>query len=598
MDRPSRFLITTADERTWRIDHPVLCLGAWCCTYSRTATWEKLKAEIAPYHWDDRDKLYRDYLYLRELHEVLLIELSETLNSFHDTRHSHRYWRILVGPWLLYFTQMLFDRWAMIQHAVTNYKIEGTAILDFLPERVIPGDMGDFRNMYPTDAWNQAIYGRILSDWTSVACERIPCNEYVAGSSAAIPADLSKHRMGLRRLLRMGISRCSQLLNGEADAFFISTFLPLKQDFLLQLALGQLPTINSQTPAPRAAADLGVRKLFRLNAEKHKNFEHCIRTLIPEHIPTVYLEGYRALQGTANRLPWPKKPKVIFTSASYNADDVFKAWASLLVESGTPLVIGQHGGNLGSALWSSSEDHEIAIADRYLTWGWSDDNPKQYPVGALKQIGRGPGSWSPKGHMLLVTSVMPRYSYVMGSFTVAAAQTDSNLDDQYRFVRTLRKDISENLLVRLFIPDWGWDQADRWRDQIPDARIDLGNGPIEPLIRGCRLYVATYNATTFLESLSRNIPTIIFWNPKHWELRPSAEPYFNKLREVGIYHASPEDAAAKVAEIWGDVQQWWSNPEVQEARLGFCNRFARIQENPIEKLREALITVRPEQYNQ
>ena len=63
MDRPSRFLITTADERTWRTDHPVLCLGAWCCTYSRTATWEKLKAEIAPYHWDDRDKLYRDYLF-------------------------------------------------------------------------------------------------------------------------------------------------------------------------------------------------------------------------------------------------------------------------------------------------------------------------------------------------------------------------------------------------------------------------------------------------------------------------------------------------------------------------------------------------------
>jgi len=542
------------------------------------------------------DKLYRDYLYLRELHEVLLTELSEVLNSFHGTRHSRRYWRILVGPWLLYFTQMLFDRWAMVQHAVKNYEIEGTVILDFLPERVIPGDMGDFRNMYPTDVWNHAIYGRILSGWTSVACERIPCDEYVADSAAAMPTGLSKLGQWLRRLMGIGISRCSQLFSRSTDAFFILTFLPLKKNFLLQLALRQVPTINLQIPAPRVAPDMGVRKLFRLTAEKHKNFEHCIRTLIPEHIPTVYLEGYLALKRTVYKLPWPKKPKVIFTSASYNADDVFKAWAGLLVENGTPLVIGQHGGNLGSALWTSSEDHETAIADRYLTWGWSDGNPKQYPVGALKQIGRGPGVWNPKGHMLLVTSVMPRYSYVMGSFTVAVAQTDSNLNDQYRFVRALRKDIRKNLLVRLFTPDWGWAQADRWRDQIPDAQINLGNGPIEPLIRGCRLYVATYNATTFLDSLSRNIPTIMFWNPKHWELRPSAEPYFDKLRKVGIFHASPEDAAEKVAEIWGDVQQWWSNFEVQEARQSFCNRYSRIQENPIEKLREALTIVVQEQY--
>lgn len=591
MPTSPRFLITTAEERSWRTDRPVVCLGAWCCTYGRTAAWEKLKAEVAPYHWDDRDKLYRDYLYLRELHEVLLTELSEVLNSCHGTRHSLRYWRILVGPWLIYFTQMLFDRWAMIQHAVKNYEIAGTVILDFVPERVIPGDMGDFRNMYPTDAWNHAIYGRILNDWTSVACERIPCDEYVVGSAAAMPTGLSMLGQWLRGLMRIGISRCSQLLSRSTDAFFIKTYLPLKQDLLLQLALGQVPTINLQIPAPRVAPDLGVRKLFRLHAEKHKNFEHCIRTLIPEHIPTVYLEGYRALQGTVNKLTWPKKPKVIFTSVSYNADDVFKAWAGLLAEGDTPLVIGQHGGNLGSALWSSTEDHEIAIADRYLTWGWSDGNPKQYPVDALKQIGRGPGVWSPKGNMLLVTSVMPRYSYVMASFMVAAPQTDSNLDDQYRFVRALRKDIRENLLVRLFMPDWGWAQADRWRDHIPGARIDPGTGPIEPLIRGCRLFVATYNATTFLESLSRNIPTIMFWNPKHWELRPSAEPYFDKLLKVGIFHASPEDAAEKVREIWCDVLQWWSSPEVQEARQSFCYRYARIQENPIEKLCEALTTV-------
>lgn len=591
MDKLPRFLITTADERSWRTDLPVACLGAWCCAHNRTEAWKRLEADVVPYHWDDRHKLYSDYLYLRKLHEILLMELSEVLNSFHGTSHSRRYWRILIGPWLLYFTQMLFDRWEMIQFAVKNYEIKGTAILDFMPDHIIPRDMNDFRKMYPSDAWNHAVYARILRGWTSVPCESIPLFEYKLCSKENPSKGLSQYWQILRRLISVALSRCSQLFSRATDAFFILTYLPLKQDLLLQLSLRQMPTINFQTPAPRSEPDQAIRKLLSLNAEKHNNFENCIRTLIPEHIPTIYLEGYSALQEKVDKLSWPKKPKVIFTSASYNADDVFKAWAGLKVEGGAPLVIGQHGGNLGSALWSSSEDHEIAIADRYLTWGWSDDIPKHYPIGLLKNMGRGLGAWSQHGYMLLVTSVMPRYSYVMGSFTVAATQIESNLNDQYKFVRALPKDIRKNLLVRLFVPDWGWTQADRWRAEMPDVRIHSGSGPIEPLISGCRLYVATYNATTFLESLNRNIPTIMFWNPEHWELRLSAEPYFEKLKKVGIFHTEPEDAAKKVSEIWCDVQKWWNNPEVQEAREIFCNRYARAQENPTKKLHEALTTV-------
>jgi putative transferase (TIGR04331 family) len=193
--------------------------------------------------------------------------------------------------------------------------------------------------------------------------------------------------------------------------------------------------------------------------------------------------------------------------------------------------------------------------------------------------------------MLLVTSVMPRYSYVMGSFTVATAQIDSYLDDQYKFMRALHKDISKNVVVRLFKPDWVWEQDKRWREQFPDVNIDLGTSSIESLVKESRLYVATYNATTFLDSLSRNIPTIMFWNPNHWELRASSKPYFDKLMEVGIFHTNPEDAAKKVIEIWDDVQGWWGNPIKQEARNIFCYQFARIPENPIEKLKEAITTV-------
>ena len=65
-----RLLITTAVEDTWPKNHdiPVLFLGEWCRLYSRRSHWKKMNAEVLPYHWDDRDKLYNDYQYLNNIY--------------------------------------------------------------------------------------------------------------------------------------------------------------------------------------------------------------------------------------------------------------------------------------------------------------------------------------------------------------------------------------------------------------------------------------------------------------------------------------------------------------------------------------------------
>ena len=123
-------LVTTALEETWPDDNqPVLFLGEWCRLYSRKTVWEKLDSVVAPYHWDDREKLYKDYLYLQGLYEELLVELAVKLNTIHGGNHSVRYWRIIVGPWLGYFIQMLFDRWAMLQQVVRDNDISGAYVL-------------------------------------------------------------------------------------------------------------------------------------------------------------------------------------------------------------------------------------------------------------------------------------------------------------------------------------------------------------------------------------------------------------------------------------------------------------------------------------
>jgi putative transferase (TIGR04331 family) len=68
---------------------------------------------------------------------------------------------------------------------------------------------------------------------------------------------------------------------------------------------------------------------------------------------------------------------VIFTANRHLYDDVFNFWTALAVESGSRLVVAQHGGNYGiSEFPSFAENHETLVADRYITWGWKEEEYK------------------------------------------------------------------------------------------------------------------------------------------------------------------------------------------------------------------------------
>ena len=157
------FLVTTALEDTWpEADKPVLFLGQWCKLYSRRDYWEKIDSKTVPYHWDDRDKLYKDYQYLVQLYEVLLTELTIELNKIHRVSYTTRYWRIVIGPWLMMFLPTLFDRWKCLDVALATYPITNTKIHKEINLNYVPQCMVHFLDISQGDLWNHAIYSSIL----------------------------------------------------------------------------------------------------------------------------------------------------------------------------------------------------------------------------------------------------------------------------------------------------------------------------------------------------------------------------------------------------------------------------------------------------
>ena len=70
----------------------------------------------------------------------------------------------------------------------------------------------------------------------------------------------------------------------------------------------------------------------------------------------------------------------------------------------------------------------------------------------------------------------------------------------------------------------------QWIEKFPDIRIQpRKDRSILGLTNNYGLIISTCNATSMIETLYFNIPTLLFWNRNHWPISTEAEKYFNEL---------------------------------------------------------------------
>ena len=478
---------------------------------------------------------------------------------------------------------MVFDRWETIRVNLNKKESYESISIDYDFKKSIPLDMDDFNKMYTSDEWNHHIYSLILQDYSFV--DLIKKKNKTNFSFR----DNKEKKRKLQYFIKFTVYNLYlnliKLFRAQSSPLFINTYLNLFNLFKLCFRFKQFPIIANMVKPKFGNVNMKAREWI-VEGKCNNDFETFLRNIIPKQIPISYLENYKSILNQANKTKWPNKPKLIFTSNNHESDDIFKIYAAEKVFNGSKLIIGQHGGNYGTAKFNFAEDHEIKISDYFFSWGWDDNNTKIKKVGFLKQLKYKPTSEKNK-NVFLVTATVPRYSYWIYSIIISS-QWESYLKDQFTFVEKLDKKIQNHLKVRLHPKDYDWFQFERWSKKFPKIDIDKGKNPIINELSSCKIFISTYNATTFLESIVSNIPTIIYWNPYYWELRNSAIPYFEKLREVGIFHESPESAANFLNKIWNDIDSWWNSSEVKNALVLFKKQYCDDSGNIVDKIEFSL----------
>lgn len=579
MPEKLRHLITTADKRSWTRDNPVLIINDLCSHGEAEKYFGSNRFLIQP-RFKTQQQLRSDYQYLANLYEQILADLSENLNLVHDKKYSVRYWRILVGPWLAFFIHIFHDRWSDIKFILENFNISSSTLLELDPVEMVPNDMSEFVEYFVSDEWNHYIYGVILQEFPEV-------NLLKKSLDATCKPRRGASKSSIKLMLARAYSKFSSKLMKGSDSVLVGTYLSHIDDFKLQLMLLQFPQIFLSTPPPRVAVIDLVRRNLLTPKSSENSFENLLYKMISLQIPRLYLEGYESLIACSRSLGWPTHPKAIFSSNALFYDSVCMAYAAEKVINGAFLIYGQHGGTYGVSEFSWYEDHEIQISDKYLTWGWGyGENVNIRPVGMLNPPKARIGPSNLKKRLLFVGYTLPRYLFITWSESLLMGK--KYIRDSFLFAGNLDCEALPHLKIRLHSYDYGWKQADLWRESFPSVEIDCGSSTMAKLLEESRIVVYTYNGTGLLEALSANIPAVFYWDSELSTLRESAIGYFEELRAVGIFHDSPCSAAEHINANWHDIDAWWNSNCVQTAIKRFSENYCKVNKNLLRDICDAM----------
>ena len=557
-------LVTTALENTWKENERIVFLGEWCTLYDRSLVWSQLNSDTLSYHWKDRGKLKQDYNYLEDFYEKSLIELTGVLNNIHGVEQSIDYWRIVLGPWLLTYVAVIWDRWENIRIAFNSHEFKNTRVVDCNIIDLAPKDYTDASELFQDQLWNHLIFADIIQSQYSqqISIESV-CYKV---ENSVQKAPISKRSIKLSAVYFM--DRLFGKIKTRYKIVFVDSYFDPWTQLKLALSLRQLPRFHFEfKKALKMPKSSNSKRRLSINFKADTPFEEFIGSNIMLHIPIAYLEGYFYLKNKAiQKLP---NCDVIFTSNAHFYNDLFKVWCADRVAINAKLIVSEHGGSLRSSM--NDFNHEEKIA--FLKTVWHDPYDLRHIKLPPNKI---MGMKIPKGNVkniVIIGLEFPLFSCGCKSGPRASLILE-DYAQKIIFARKLDSKVYDNLLVHPYKNN-GWNTHKRYMDDLGVNKISTSLTLKEAIGRS-RIIVCTYPQTTFSEAMHSGVPTILLYTEIYWELISDFDDVEQVLKDASIIFSSPDDAAKHVNKVWENVSSWWDSEKTVKAREYFFDRCGRV----------------------
>ena len=575
-------LITTNLEKIDPLSTPIF-LGNWC----KTNDYIIKNNIVTKYYWDDRNNLNEDYKYLNNLCDSLLKEISQNLNKIHKKDYDTEYWRLLMGLWLLHFSGAIFERWKNIESAFLQFeKINYFQKFKFTNDHV-PSNLRGFSYISQDIKWNHLMYSKIIEYLKNKNNIKIDINnqEIIRDNFYFSFKSNFSHRFKIH-LLNAYQKIFGFLIKSNKFVIFKS-YTGLTVEFFLNFINAQMPVffVNKDF---KSKTNHILRRKIKINFNCKSLFEEFLIQIIFENIPKDALEDYDEIQKYIKESNYPKKPNTIISTRSILGDNIFIRYCAEMKNKGTKFIYGQHGGVYGHAKFSQTEDHEVKVANKFLSWGWIDPKlPNIIPFGVLKNIGNYKFRVKKKiNNACYFVRARSKYTNRIDS-SVGSNQMAKYYNSCLNFFDnyfSYKSDIS--IIPRFHEADFEWNHKKIWKKRYSKIKITSTNEEsLKTVYNKYDILIYSYISTGFLESLSLDKPFLLISSLEEWPLRSSAYEDFMKLKKAKIFFNDNESALSHLINIKGNLNEWWNSQEIKKIKLNFKNKYA-IPLNNYEKLKK------------
>jgi putative transferase (TIGR04331 family) len=554
----SQVLICTALNRKWpNLSENILFLGEWCKKYDESEIWNNLSYSIFTYHWEDRKKRESDYVYLAKLYEECLIDIALFLNKYHNTNHSILFWRIVIGPWFIFYINSLYDRFEMLRLVFATGTIFNCSELKCDAETSVAFDFDSFCNLMADDNWNYDIYQRVLNYFIEIGIYEKQIIDIGRRKSSLKLHKILKKKSKRDKVISIFDSIFYRFTKANKIIFFNSYFPTLslvKLHRLLKLNISFYSNIFQYDST--CEFDLATRG-FKFNSPTNDTFKSFVLSNILIDLPPIHLELFSDIYNKSKAIV--NVPKYIVSAGSWANNDIFKIWTARLVDlKKSKLLVLDHGGSFYHA--DNIFDHESKISEIYVSWIKPHRN-NQIQLPPNKYTGK-LFNYKPGSKLLIIGTEENRYAYKSSSTPISSLSL-LGIELMIKIIQTLDGKIKNHVFVRPYNNPDGWLSEKRIKDKIPELRF-LSGIPFGKIFHNTKLIICTQPQTSYTECLLTGLPTILVFEKKLYDFVPLIMDLVNEMYECKMIFYDAEEASSHINLIWEDPNRWWQTKEVQK----------------------------------
>lgn len=561
----TKTLITTCIELSNIKDKKnILYAGDWCLKNQKLIKNKNVIHNI----WDSNQIIDSDYKKIEKIHKKINLKLSDHLYYLHEKKISKKIWKNLIYIWLTYYLFFYYFKWkTIIKISSINKKINFNLYESNDVHSNI--DSLDFYNVSSnSDIFNYLAFKRVISYQKKnklININLVKKNKKIYEKRKLSLNTTQNVKLNLLNKIILYFQK--KLINHD---LLILDGINFKFKFFLNLFSFQFP-INFKNIFnwDKAKKNL-IKNKKKILISKIENdgthFENFIFDNIMSDLPLCFTSGFSYLDELSKKIKF--KPKIIVSGTQHVHNELAKLWMlKQKYEHNKKLFIVSHGGG-HQRLSLTMFDYEHKIGDYFFEWL---DKKKFYNY----RLPNTKYSFNVKKRnknadkiVFVGNELKPYINRISpGPMSISSSKI---IDDLEIIFKNLNQNIRSKIfyapkkkMIRYF--------SNKISKILKKDKI-LPIGKLALNIQKSKLVICSYPQTTFFDAIMSG-PTILVYNPKLWRHYSKLNKSYKVLKSHGIVFDNSFEAAKHINHIWKDIDKWWNEKEVVNARNIFLKEF-------------------------